>query len=203
MASHANLRTREGTSGGASHKRSVEHAAIREHLSRLGRALGWHGALSADVIVTDAGPLVVDVNPRLVEPMNAWRSGVDLVGAMVDLATGQSPEPQPPGPAGVDTHQLLLAVLGAAAGGGGRPGVLRELAAAARHRGSYAGSREELTPIRHDWRAAMPVALASALTLVTPAWGRVLSSGSVASYALTPAAFSQVRDHAAPAAPRC
>jgi predicted ATP-grasp superfamily ATP-dependent carboligase len=36
-------------------------------------------ALSLDLIVTDEGPLVIDVNPRLVEPMNALLAGVDLV----------------------------------------------------------------------------------------------------------------------------
>jgi predicted ATP-grasp superfamily ATP-dependent carboligase len=43
-----------------------------EHLEGLVAALRWTGALSMDVIMTTDGPLVIDVNPRLVEPMNAY-----------------------------------------------------------------------------------------------------------------------------------
>jgi hypothetical protein len=51
VASHANLRVRLGASGGASHKRCIDHDEIRAHLVTLGADLGWHGALSADVIL--------------------------------------------------------------------------------------------------------------------------------------------------------
>jgi len=88
----------------------------------LGSGLGWHGALSADVIVTATGVLFIDVNPRLVEPTNAWFAGVDLVGALLDVATGRPPVPEGPDRPGVATHQLLLAVLGAAQHGRGAGG---------------------------------------------------------------------------------
>ena len=149
VAAHANLRVREGAGGGASHKRSLdEPAAVIKHLESLGRSLRWHGALSADAILTAAGPVFIDVNPRLVEPGNAWRSGVDLAGALLDAARGGRPETQPPGRPGVATHQLLLAILGAGAGGRGRRGVAAEILAALARAGSYRGSAEELTPVR-------------------------------------------------------
>jgi hypothetical protein len=59
---------REGASGGASHKRSVDLPAVRNDLSRIGADLHWHGALSADAILADGGPVHIDINPRLVEP---------------------------------------------------------------------------------------------------------------------------------------
>jgi biotin carboxylase len=192
VAAHANLRAREGAGGGASHKRSIDPGVIREHLEVLGRDLGWHGALSADVILSAAGPVVVDVNPRLVEPVNAWLSGVDLVGALLDIATGPRPEPQPAGRPGVATHQLLLAVLGAAQDGTGRRGIAAELCSALARTGSYRGSTEELTPWRGDLRALAPVAAAAAVSLARPAWSRWFTSGSVASYALTPTAYREI-----------
>ena len=72
----------------------------------------------------DDGPVFIDVNPRLVEPQNAYLSGVDLVGSMMGVAIDNHPAAQPAGRPGVATHQLLLAVLGApntgeAAGGHG------------------------------------------------------------------------------------
>jgi biotin carboxylase len=91
VAFHACLRVREGSGGGASGKLSVRLPAAQEHLAALGRHLGWHGALSADAILTDAGPVYIDLNPRLVEPGNALRSGVDLVTPMLELATGGPP----------------------------------------------------------------------------------------------------------------
>jgi len=68
--------------------------------------------------VSANGPLFIDINPRLVEPANAWLAGVDLVGALVDVATGGPARHATDGREGVATHQLLLAVLGAAQGRG-------------------------------------------------------------------------------------
>jgi biotin carboxylase len=202
VAAHANLRVREGTHGGASHKRSLDHpAAVVGHVESLGRSLRWHGGLSADAILTDAGPVFIDVNPRLVEPGNAWRSGVDLVGALVDVARGGVPDAQPPGRPGVATHQLLLAVLGAGAEGRGRRGVAAEIWAALTRSGPYRGSVEELTPVSGDPRAAVPVVATTAMMLARPALWRLLASGSVAGYALTPAGWESLLSTPPPACP--
>ena len=199
IACHACLRVREGAGGGASHKRSVALPAVREHLQILGRHLGWHGALSADAILTAAGPCYIDINPRLVEPANALRAGVDLVTPLLELASGVTPPGQPPGRPGVRTHQLLLAVLGAAQQSGRRWPVIAELLAAARNAGDYRGSAEELTPIRGDPRAAVPVALAAAATVIRPSAWRWFAGGSVRNYSLTPAGWRQLLDRHTPA----
>ena len=85
VAHHACLRLREGVGGGASLKESVTLPALVEMLAQLVAALEWHGALSMDMIVVDSGPVIIDVNPRLVEPANALAAGVDLVAAMLDV----------------------------------------------------------------------------------------------------------------------
>jgi len=197
VAAHANLRVREGTGGGASHKRSLDDpAAITEHLETLGSSLGWHGALSADAILTRTGPVFIDINPRLVEPGNARRSGVDLTGAMLEVAVGGTPPARLSGRPGVKTHQLLLAVLGAGAEGRGRRGVVAEILAALTHAGLYRGSAEELTPVRRDLEAAVPVLAAALALLIRPVLWRRLSSGAVADYALTPAGWQRLLDSA-------
>ena len=60
---------------------------------RIGHALDWHGALSFDYIREEATgtPRFIDANPRLVEPMNAWLSGVDLPGALLRISLGETP----------------------------------------------------------------------------------------------------------------
>ena len=195
VASHANLRVRLGANGGASHKRGIDHDQIRAHFVTLGADLGWHGALSADVILTADGPVFIDLNPRLVEPVNAWRSGVDLVGALLEVACGRTPAPQPPGPPGQRTHQTVLAVLGAAQAG--RAGRHRRRAHRRRppHR-RLQGQRRRDDPVarrpasgRSPRRGGGRHAGASGLV-------GVVRSGSVAAYALTPAAWAEI--HANP-----
>ena len=193
VASHANLRVREGAQGGASHKRSVDLPDVRGHVEALGAHLAWHGALSMDAILGADGPVVIDVNPRLVEPANARRAGVDLTGALLDLATGRSPAVQPPGRPGVATHQGLLAVLGAARRDRPRRAVLSEVAAMAGHRGDYRDSAEELTPLAHDWRSGIPGALATTATLVHPPSWRWFASNATANYALSPEGWRLLR----------
>jgi len=195
VASHANLRIHEGASGGASHKRSVDLPIVRDHLERLGEHLRWNGALSLDAILDETGPVYIDVNPRLVEPGNAWRSGVDLVSPLLDISLGRGVAVQPPGRAGVATHQLLLAVLGAAQRDGTRRPVVSELRAALAHAGQYADSTEELTPLRRDLRAAIPVITAATVSLGRPSASRRLSSGAVTNYSLTRQAWQTIVDH--------
>jgi hypothetical protein len=186
VAHHASLRESEGASGGAAVKRSVVLPDVPAHLAVLGEALEWHGALSLDAIVTRDGPVYIDVNPRLVEPGNAWRAGTDLVGALIDVSLDRRPERRPPGRPGVRTRQRLVGVLGQTT----RAGVLRELRAR--------GGAEELTPTAGDPRAAIPLAAAAIATLVTPKAARLFTAGAVASYALTPAAWERVRWQIAP-----
>lgn len=189
VAFHANLRVREGARGGASHKRSVVLPAADSAIDTLGRTLHWHGALSADAIVTVDGPLLIDINPRLVEPVNAFHAGVDLVGALVDVAMERHPPRQAVGRPDVATHQLLLAVLGAAQHEQRRQAILAELRAAAGHTDAYTASIEELTPVRDDWRAGIPTATAALVTLLRPGTWQWFAGVTVANYAISPAGW--------------
>jgi len=183
---HANERVREGVNGSASVKRSTGLPELRAAMDRLGSRLAWHGALSFDAIVTTDGPVVIDVNPRLVEPGNAITAGTDLVAALLAVATGTAPPVSGESRPGVTTHQLLMAVLGAAQRTGRRRAVAGEVAAALAHRGVYAGSREELLPLRGDWRTLSLPVLATMATLVHPSSYRWFAQGAVAGYALSP-----------------
>lgn len=211
VACHIALRVREGARGGASHKRSRHDSDVRLLTDRLGASLSWHGALSLDVVLTGNGPAVIDINPRIVEPMNAYVSGVDLVSPMLELAQGAQPRRQPHGQEGIKTHQLLLAVLGAAQDNRGRRGVARELWSAAARCAEYRSSTEELSPRRTpsghgDWRSPIPVLAAAATTLLIPRAWQWFASSSVSNYSLTPAAWREIKigadpdDHAVAAA---
>jgi len=161
-------------------------------LERLVAALEWHGALSMDLIVTDGGPVIIDVNPRLVEPANALAAGVDLVAAMLDVAGDAPAQERSLGRAGVRTRQTLLAILGAAEQHGGRGAILREAFNAIFARGDYVGSVEELTPVAGDPVAAVPVVAALVASLIHPSLWRKFHAGAVGPYAVTPEAWDEI-----------
>ena len=192
IAHHACLRVREGVGGGASLKESIVLPEIPSLLGKLVAALDWHGGLSMDVIVTADGPVVIDVNPRIVEPANALAAGVDLVAAMLDLCGNVPASVRPVGRAGVRTHQTLIALLGAAEQQGKRRAILREALNAMFSRGAYAGSNEELTPLGGDPVAAIPVVAALSATLVSPALWKKFHTGAVGPYAVTPEAWRDI-----------
>ncbi|MFZ0215929.1 MAG: hypothetical protein WAM30_08285 [Candidatus Dormiibacterota bacterium] len=179
---HAVRRVCEGLAGGAAVKEALQVAGLREQAARLGAELGWHGPLSADVLLGAAGPRWIDVNPRLVEPMNACLAGVDLVDRMLALAAGERLASAPDGRAGLRTHQAVLALLLAATRG--RATIVTEVGRLAARRAPYAASREELTPLRHDWRAASLPVLIVAATLVRPQLWSVFG-GAPSGYALS------------------
>jgi hypothetical protein len=194
MAFHACERVREGSGGGASHKRGVSLPEVRAHTAALGKALNWHGALSADVILTAEGPRFIDINPRLVEPANAFASGVDLTGALIEVARSGACAPQPPGNPGVRTHQALLAILGIAASSGRRRDILRELLHAMTRSGHYRHSTEELTPLHWAGTAVDPVTViptvaAALAALIRPAAWHHFNDGATSAYSLTPTAW--------------
>ena len=202
VAFHACERVREGAGGGASHKRGVSLPEVRTQIDALGQALNWHGALSADVILTAEGAAFIDINPRLVEPVNAALSGVDLAGTLVEVARQGTVTRQPSGTPGVRTHQALLALLGVAAQTGRRRAILRDLLHAVTRSGSYRHSAEELTPARWagasaDPVTAIPVVAAVLATLIRPAAWRHFAGGATSSYSLTPAAWQTLLDTAA------
>ena len=192
VAHHACRRVREGVGGGASLKASIVLPGLAEMPARLVASLDWHGGLSMDVIVGDSGPVIIDVNPRLVEPANAFAAGVDLVAAMLDVANGVAAAERPAGAAGVRTRQTLLAILGAAQQSGSRTAILREAVDAIYARARYAGSTEELTPIAGDPIAAIPVLVALGATLISPSLWRKFHAGAVGPYAVTPEAWAQI-----------
>ncbi|MBR8641377.1 ATP-grasp domain-containing protein [Streptomyces tuirus] len=119
VAHHCCERVREGAGGGASAKTGRSVPGLREVLSRFGEGLGWHAAVSFDVILSPDGLSFIDVNPRLVEPLNALFSGVDLVDGMLRLSRGEAVREIATSGSGARTHQLLLALLGAAREGRG------------------------------------------------------------------------------------
>ncbi|MEA2921871.1 MAG: hypothetical protein QOF07_1834 [Bradyrhizobium sp.] len=176
---HAYRQIAAGVGGGEAIKQSVRRPQVRAHLAIIGEKLGWHGALSVDYVMADdnAPPLLIDCNPRLVEPMSAYLAGVDLLGLLLAVSLGETPPAAPDSRAGVRTHLAMQALLGCAARGGRRRDIVGECAHLLAGSGPYAGSTEELTPLRYDWVSVVPLAMMAMCLLVSPKLGVTLARG--------------------------
>ena len=184
---HACVRVREGVGGGASKKVSLPLPILGEHLQGLGFLLNWHGALSLDAILEGGRPWYTDINPRIVEPINGLLAGVDLVEELLDISLGKEVESRAPkhGIEGVETHQLILAMMMEAEKGRGM--LLVEVFKALMGFDQYGGSVEELTPLEGDvvWTLLLLVCLFLGLIVGGPWIVRKLNKDTIANYGLS------------------
>jgi predicted ATP-grasp superfamily ATP-dependent carboligase len=197
---HAYRQVARGAGGGDAIKESVDRPVVREHLARLGRHLDWSGALSVDYIQgpAPAPPLYIDGNPRLVEPMSALFAGTDLAGMLLQVSTGATLSTAPPSRPGVRTHIAMQALLGCALRSGSRLAVLRECWRLMAKRAPYAGSREELTPLRLDFPSVVAAIVAALWLLVQPKAAHTLPTRGWGAHLLTPRsarAITAMREH--------
>jgi predicted ATP-grasp superfamily ATP-dependent carboligase len=191
---HAYRQVVAGAGGGEAIKESVERPDIRAMLAAIGKKLAWHGALSIDYLMPDGGgtPLLIDCNPRLVEPMSAYLAGTDLVGLLLQLSRGETPAVLPESREGIRSHLAMQALLGCASRGGSRRDLLREcwrLVTAAK---PYADSAEELTPVGLDWISAVPLSITAMLLFASPKFAGQLARGGFGAHLLNLASVRQI-----------
>jgi len=193
---HAYRQVVAGVGGGEAIKQSVSRPVVRGYLEKIGAELQWHGALSVDYIVPDdrTAPLLIDCNPRLVEPFNAFRSGTDLVALLLRVSLGEEPAPLPEGRADVLTHLSMQALLGLASRGGSRRDIAREFWRLIDHGGPYAGSSEELTPLSHDGLGAVPLGMTMALLLASPGLAARLASRGFGAHLLDVGSIREIEN---------
>jgi predicted ATP-grasp superfamily ATP-dependent carboligase len=193
VAMHGFRQLKRGAGGGDALKESIVRPEVHSHLAAIGERLAWHGALSVDYIVGDAGPFYIDCNPRLVEPMSALMAGVDLAGALLKVSLGQPVEQVPLAPTGVRTHLALQALMGLGLHGASRSTILEECGRLIARREDYAGSREELTPVRLDWMGAIPLLIVATSLIANPRSARALATKGWGAHLLTLEAMRRIR----------
>jgi len=196
VAIHCTSQRSVGMGGSQSARLSEQHPIVQTHMTQLGGNLSWHGALAVDYFYDPATnqPLYIEANPRLVEPMNAVLSGVNLPDILVRLSLGESFRDVgvKSGIAGVRSHSLLATLLGLAAENASRTRIMREVVQAFLRRGVYAGSREDLTPIWLDPFSLVPLSVGTVALLWKPSNAEGLSARTVADYSLTPTAADEI-----------
>jgi predicted ATP-grasp superfamily ATP-dependent carboligase len=169
LGMHAYRQIARGAGGGDAMKESVHRPLVREHLTRIGKHLDWHGALSVDYLAPAENDVrYIDCNPRLVEPMNALLAGHDLLNLLLQVTREASPEPLAPCRAGVRTHLALQTLLGCAMQTQSRVELLSECWRLLTRTGVYQYSEEELTPLRIDSPSVIPTVFTAAWLLIQP-----------------------------------
>jgi predicted ATP-grasp superfamily ATP-dependent carboligase len=196
LAVHCTQARGESVGGGHAARTGVDHPQVRDDLVTLGRALGWHGPLALDYLFDAASgrPSYIEANPRLVEPMNAALSGVNLADLIVRVALGDAGASGDVvrGRPGIRSHSLMAILLGVADRGGSRRQVLRTLLEEIRGRGLFAGSQEDLTPARLDPPSLVPLGAVIGLLLLDPRAAHHLATGAVNAYSLNAAAVETI-----------
>ncbi len=198
LAVHCTQTRGVSVGGGHAARMGVDHPQVREHLAALGRALAWHGPLALDYLFDDASgrPTYIEANPRLVEPMNATLSGVNLADLTVRVALGEigASGDTRLGRPRIRSHSLMAILLGIADHGGSRREVLRTIVEDMRGRGIFAGSREDLTPLRMDPPSLIPLGVVTGHLLLRPRAAHQIATGTVSTYSLTAAAVETIVD---------
>jgi hypothetical protein len=80
----------------------------------------------------------------------------------------------------------MQVLLGCAARGGTRRAVVSECRRLLAGSGPYAGSTEELTPVRLDWVSAVPLAMVATALLAAPKLAVTLATGGWGAHLLDP-----------------
>jgi biotin carboxylase len=193
-----------GAGGGPAMKESAQRPVVCAHLAQIGEHFGWHGALSVDYIVPPENgmPHYIDCNPRLVEPINAMLSGLDLTNLLLRVSLGEHPPEAPADREGIRTHIGLQALLGCAIRGGSRLDLLRECWRLVSHSGPYAGSQEELTPLRWDWPSVVPTIFAALWLLASPAAAHTMPKRAWGSHLLGADSIRIIRERIHAPAPQ-
>ena len=183
---HAYRQVAAGAGGGEAIKQSVIRPEVRAWLAAIGKKLAWHGALSIDYLMPDRGdtPLLIDCNPRLVEPMSAHLAGTDLVGLLLRLSRGETPAMLPESREGVRTHLAIQVLLGCASRGGNRRDLIRECWRLLTGAEPYADSSEELTPVPSDWISAVPLLMTAIMLFASPKLATRLARGGFGAHLL-------------------
>lgn len=189
LAVHSSVKVGSGAGGSAAARLSIESEKTREHVEKLGQFLQWHGALTLDFIRTDGHFYYIECNPRMVEPANAYKAGVNFPKIMIELANGcYSKSDVSVGQAGVGTHSLMALLIGTAERTKSRKKILQTI-------GQWlfkSDSEEVLTPVWKDFLSFIPLATITIRLLINPKSVTKLVNNTVKDYSVEAATLKNI-----------
>ncbi|MFC2400638.1 MAG: carboxylate--amine ligase [Streptococcus sobrinus] len=193
LAVHSSIKIGSGAGGSAAARLSIESVATREHIEKIGRHLKWHGGLTLDFISVNHAFYYIECNPRMVEPANAYKAGVNFPKLLIELAQNNDSQPDiSVGKPDVKTHSLLALIIGTAE----RTQSRRKIWQTIREWLFKSDSAEVLTPIRHDFPSVIPLVVITIRLLLNPKSVKKLVEHTVGHYSVAPATIKAVEQQA-------
>jgi predicted ATP-grasp superfamily ATP-dependent carboligase len=196
LAYHCTQTRGESVGGGHAARMGVDHPQVREHLIALGQAINWHGPLALDYLYNEATgqPSYIECNPRLVEPMNATLSGVNLAELTIRVAldeVGDTANVQSGRP-GIRSHSLMAVLLGIADHAGSQRKLIHTIFQDIRGQEIFAESKEDLTPVQIDPPSLVPLLVVSGQLMLSPRSAHHIATGAVNAYSLNAQAIETI-----------
>ncbi len=189
LAVHSSVKVGSGAGGSVAARLSIESEKTREHVEKLGQFLQWHGALTLDFIRTDGHFYYIECNPRMVEPANAYKAGVNFPKMMIELGKGICSQSDICiGKSGVKTHSLLALIIGTAERTKSRRMILQTI-------GNWlfkSDSEEVLTPVWKDFLSFIPLAIITIRLLINPGSVTKLVNNTVKHYSVEAATLKNL-----------
>jgi predicted ATP-grasp superfamily ATP-dependent carboligase len=177
---------RLGVGGMSTARTSADHAIVREHVTRIGEHLAWHGAFFIDYFYDDSAhrPEYIEANPRIGETVNAMLAGVNLPQILVRISLGETPPRAPVGRSGVRTHNCLMILMSLAHDGANRGMLMRELRRFTAGDEPYCNGEDELTRPREDRLSVLPFVYTTVQLLAWPRIAKRIVAKTVSGYSL-------------------
>lgn len=189
LAVHSSIKIASGAGGSAAARLSIESEITKKHVEKLGSYLKWHGSLTLDFIRVHHQFYYIECNPRMVEPANAYKAGVNFPKMMIELSNGNCSQPDISiGKAGVKTHSLLALIIGTAERTKSRKKILQTI-------GQWlfkSDSEEILTPVRKDFLSFIPLATITIRLFINPRSVTKLVNNTVKHYSVEAATLKDI-----------
>ena len=190
IALHCTQTCGSSIGGGHAARTSVDHHLIRGHFQMLGAYLNWSGPIALDYIYNTEThePLYLEANPRLVEPMNAFLSGINFPKLNVQIALKDPVIQDHPmqGKTGVRSHSLLAILLGEANDGRSRRELLKTIFQSIERSDLFEESMEDLTPFSQDMESLLPFMVVFIRLMLNPRNAGKISRHSINFIVYTP-----------------
>lgn len=186
VAVHSSIKTAEGYGGSAAARLSIDTTPLLESVTRICSYLNWQGGITFDFIRKDDQYYFIECNPRMVEPGNAAKSGINFPEIIISIITGTyNKKDIQIGKVGVKTHSTLAIMLGTAYNTKKRIPIISVLFNSLFHRGRFKGSTEVLTPIKNDLKSILPIVVTLVKLLCNPNTADTVSGSAVSNYSIS------------------
>lgn len=194
IAVHTSMQRGVGAGGSAAARISVDYPETREHIRKIGCSLDWHGSLTLDFIYRDGIPYYIECNPRMIEPGNAAKAGVNFPEILIHLSSNENLATNVLiGESGVRTHSTLALLLGAAERGEGKRGLLKLFWQGITCTGDFQDSVEVLTPYKGDFPSIIPLFVILLQLLIAPHKVNKIAQRAIEDYCVLPETIKTVR----------